>query len=83
MLSNIPKRLGVVQGNDTIELRWAAIPGRSVRKVGTNEFRNLANGITGHATGNYISNYHVALGIEMSPVSFRDPLMGRRPQSFQ
>jgi hypothetical protein len=83
VLPNIPQRLGVVQGDDTVELRWAAIPGRAVRKVGANERRNLTYGITGHAPGNYISDHHVALGIELPPVSVRDPMMGREPQSFQ
>jgi hypothetical protein len=74
-LSDVPLRLSVVHGNNTVKLRWGAIPGRAVGKVSANKRGDLTNGATGDVFGNYFSNHHIAECTKLLTVTLGDPLI--------
>jgi hypothetical protein len=73
-LPNVPQRLGMVHRDNAVELRCAAIPCRSVSKVGTNEGGNFTNCSASDGCRNHIADHHVAVRIELLEVVVPDPL---------
>ena len=82
-LPDVPQRLGMMHRDNAIKLRGAAVPCLAVSEVGANERRNLTNCAGRDACRNYISDHHVALGMELPPVFVLDPAqLNSRPELF-
>ena len=73
ILSDIPKRLGVMQGNHAVILDGSAIPRRAVANVGADRCCDAERGLSGAAGGDHIDNDHVAVRLESLPVLVLDP----------
>lgn len=72
-LPDIPQRLGMVQGNNAVEHRCAAIPRRTVRKVCAHEGGNLKNGVVRDGFRTYIADHQIAVGVELKSVLVGNP----------
>ena len=82
ILSDIPKRLGVMQGNHAVILGGPAIPRCAVANVGADKCCDLEHGLSGEALWDYVWNDHIAVGLELLPVLVLDaPRKTRRSQA--
>ena len=68
VLSDIPKRLGVMQGNHAVVLDGSAIPRCAIVNVGADKCCDVERGFSGETGGDHISNDHVAVRLESLPV---------------
>ena len=74
ILSDVPKRLGVMEGNHAVILDVSVIPSCAVAHVGADKCCDVERGLSGDAGGDHISNDHVAVRLELLPVLVLDPL---------
>jgi len=77
-LSDVPKRLGMVQWNDAVVLRRIPVPSRTIVEIGPEERRNFSNRIGDNIRGNDIPNHHIAVGTEPVSIYLLDPLVALR-----
>ena len=83
-MSDIPKRLGVMQGNHAVVLDGSAIPRCAIVNVGADKCCDVERGFSGETGGDYISNDHVAVRLELLPVLVLDPpRKTRRSQAWR